>query len=108
MSDDLTSQLTVRCPLRLLEDLAKLARVLAASGRPRPELEVYLASGQLVKGRIVDVGAGDDRAGPVVVMVVGGTPHAPAVAYIRVDEVIAVTVSDAGLLLRAPVSGGAG
>lgn len=104
MNDDVTGELTARSPRRLLEELAQLARVLAANGRARPEVELYLASGQLLKGRIVEVGTGDDHAGPIAVLVVGGTPRAPAVAYVRVDEVVAVTIGDAGLLVRAPVS----
>jgi hypothetical protein len=62
-----------------------------------------LAGGGTLKGRIVDVGD-DERGGPIAVLVVGGTPRAPAVAYVRIDEVVAVTIGDAGLLVRAPVS----
>jgi hypothetical protein len=104
VSDDVTGELTARSPRRLLEELAQIARVLAANGRARPEVELYLASGQLLKGRVVEVGTGDDRAGPIAVLAIGGTPRAPAVAYVRIDEIVAVTVADAGLLLRAPVS----
>lgn len=104
MNDDVTRELTARTPRRLLEDLAPLARVLAANGRPRPEVELYLASGQLVKGRLVEVGAGDDRGGPVAVVIVGGTPRAPAAAYVRIDQVVAVVIADASVLVRAPVT----
>jgi hypothetical protein len=104
VSDDVTGELTAHSPLRLRQDLAQLARVLAANGRARPEVELYLASGAQVKGRIALVGAGDDRAGPIAVMLAGGTPRAPAVTYVRVDEVVAVMVGDASLLVRAPVS----
>jgi hypothetical protein len=101
MTDDITSELT----RRLLENLAQLARVLAANGRPRPEVELYLASGQLVKGRLVEVGAGDDRQDSLIaVVIVGGTPRAPAAAYVRIDQVVAVVVADAGVLTRAPTS----
>ena len=102
MNDDVTGDLNPRSPRRLLEDLAQLARVLHGNGRARPEVELYLATGQLVKGRIAAVGDGDDRSGPIAVVIVGGTPRAPATAYVRVDQVVAVTVADAGLLLRAP------
>ncbi len=102
MNDDITSELTARTPRRLLEDLVQLARVLAANGRPRPEVELYLVGGQLVKGRLVDVGAGDDRGGPVAVVAVGGTPRSPAAAYVRIDQIAAVVVADAGVLVRAP------
>jgi len=102
MNDDVTGDLNPRSPRRLLEDLAQLARVLAANGRARPEVELYLASGQVVKGRLAAVGDGDDRSGPIAVVIVGGTPRAPATAYLRIDQVVAVTVADAGLLLRAP------
>jgi len=88
----------------VLEELAQLARVLASNGRARPEVELVLAGGGVTKGRIVDVGAGDDGAGPIAVLVVGGTPRAPAVAYVRIDEIVVVTVADAGLVLRAPIS----
>jgi hypothetical protein len=104
VSDDLTGELTAQSPLRVLEDIARIARVLAAHGRARPELELSLVSGQSVKGRLIEVGPGDDRAGPIAVVLVGGTPRAPAVTYVRVDQVCAVTLGDAGVLLRAPVS----
>jgi len=104
VSDDITGELTARSPRQLLEALAQVARVLVANGRARPEVELHLASGHSVKGRLVEAGAGDDRAGPIAVLVVGGTPRAPAVAYVRIDEVLAVTIGDAGLLVRAPVS----
>jgi hypothetical protein len=104
VNDDITSELVARSPRQLLEDLARIARVLASNGRARPEVELYLVSGQLVKGRIALVGDGDDRAGAIVVLIVGGTPRAPAVAYVRVDQIAAVTIGDAGLLLRAPMS----
>ena len=104
MNDDVTSELTAQSPHRVLEELAQLARVLAANGRARPEVELVLAGGSVIKGRIVEVGASDGRAAPIAVLVVGGTPRAPAVAYVRIDEIVAVTVGDAGLLLRAPIS----
>jgi hypothetical protein len=104
VSDDLTGELTARSPRRVLEDLAQLARVLAANGRARPEVELSLANGQVLKGRIAVVGTAEDHAGPIAVLVVGGTPRAPAAAYVRVDDIVAVTVGDASLLLRAPVS----
>jgi hypothetical protein len=100
MIGDVTGDLNPRSPRRLLEDLAQLARVLAARGRARPEVELYLASGQVVKGRLAAFGDGDDRSGPIAVVIVGGTPRAPATAYVRIDQVVAVTVGDGGLLLR--------
>jgi len=104
MNHDVTGELTARSPGRLLADLAQLARVLAANGRARPEVELYLASGQLVKGRLAQVGAGDDHTGAIAVVIVGGTPRAPAAAYIRIDQIVAVVVADAGLLVRAPAT----
>ena len=99
------SELAPRSPLRLLEDLAQLAHGFAAIGRPRPEVELHLAGGSLVKGRLAAVGRGDDRSGPIAVVIVGGSQRAPAAAYVRIDHVAAVTVSDAAIVVRAPGQG---
>jgi hypothetical protein len=98
---DLLAELRARSPRRLLEELAELGRALAKADRPRPELELQLASGQGVRGRIVTVD--DERDGPIAVLHVGGRPDAPSVAFVRIEHVAAVTVVDASLLVRAPV-----
>ena len=103
VDDDVISELAPRSPLRLLEDLAQLAHGFAAIGRPRPEVELHLAGGSLVKGRLAAVGRGDDRSGPIAVVIVGGSQRAPAAAYVRIDHVAAVTVGDAAIVVRAPV-----
>ncbi len=100
--DELLTALGTRSPRHVLEDLVPVARALAASGRPRPEVDLYLASGQQVKGRVIAVG--DDRASGIVVLQVGGTPRAPATIFVCVDEIAAVALADASLLVRAPVS----
>ena len=104
MTDDVIAQLiaTPRSPRRLLEDLAALARVLAGHDRPRPEVELYLAGGQVVRGRLA--GVVDDGGATIAMVITGGQPRTPALAYVRVDHVVAVIAADASLLVRAPVS----
>ena len=52
---DVLGQLVGAPPRRLLEDLARTGAAHAKNDRSRPEVEVYLVSGQLVRGRIVSV-----------------------------------------------------
>ena len=101
-SGDIAAEVGARSPRRVLDDLVQLAHALVANGRPRPEVELYLASGQLVKGRVVEVT--DDRSGPVVAIQVGGQPRQPTMTFVRVDHVVAVTVADASVLVRAQVA----
>ena len=101
MNDDVLSQLTGASPRRLLEDLARIGAALAKNDRARPEIECYLASGQLVRGRVVSVA--DDRQGAIALISVGGSVRAPSVTFVRVDQIAAVTVVDASLLVKAPV-----
>jgi hypothetical protein len=101
VNDDVLSQLTGASPRKLLEDLARIGVALAKNDRARPEIECYLASGQLVRGRIVSVA--DDRQGAVALIAIGGNLRAPSVTFVRVDQIAAVTVVDASLLVRAPV-----
>lgn len=101
MTDDVLSQLVGASPRRLLEDLARIGAALAKNDRPRPEVECFLASGQLLRGRVVSVA--DDRAGAIALLAVGGNARAPSVAYVRVDQIAALTVVDASLLVKAPV-----
>jgi hypothetical protein len=93
VSDDVITQLTAKSPRRLLEDLAKLAKT------TRPEVELVLGSGGVVRG--VVVGLGDDGGGQVALIHTGGQPRAPTVAYVRVDGIVAITVVDASVLVRA-------
>jgi len=97
MTDDLLEQLAVATPRRVLEDLAKLGHALANADRARPEVELVLASGHVVRGRIARVADGH------ALVVVGGSRQAPAVAFVPADQIAAVTVADASLLVRAPV-----
>jgi hypothetical protein len=101
VNDDVLSQLAGASPRRLLEDLARVGVALAKNDRPRPEVECFLASGQLVRGRIVSVA--DDRQGAVALIAIGGNVRSPSVTFVRVDQIAAVTVVDAGLLVKAPV-----
>jgi hypothetical protein len=55
-----------------------------------------------VKGRLVTVT--DDRQGAVAVVQVGGSVRQPAVTFVRVDQVVAVNVADASLLVHVPIS----
>src|SRR5665647_1731001 len=100
--DDVLATLEARAPRRLLEDLSVIARALAANDRQRPEIEIQLTSGAQIRGRIVSVT--DDRAGAVAMLYVGGQPRSPSVSFVRVDQIAAVTVIDASLLVRSPIS----
>jgi hypothetical protein len=99
--DDVLSQLAGASPRKLLEDLARIGVALAKNDRARPEVECFLASGQLVRGRIVSVA--EDRQGAVALIAIGGNPRSPSVTFVRVDQIAAVTVVDASLLVKAPV-----
>lgn len=102
MNDDIVAQLTGTAPRRLLEDLARIASALAKHDRARPEVELFLASGQVVRGRIVTVS--DDRHGAIAVVQVGGNVRQPSVTFVRVDQVAAVGVADASVLVKAPIT----
>ena len=97
---DIVGQLIAASPRRLLDDLARIAANLAKNDKPRPEVELYLASGQVVRGRIVSVA--DERQGSIALVQVGGNPRQPSVAYVRIDQVVAVSVGDASVLVRDP------
>lgn len=101
MNEDVLSQLSGASPRRLLEDLARIGAALAKNDRARPEVECFLASGQLVRGRIVSVA--DDRHEAVALIAIGGNVRSPSVTFVRVDQIAAVTVVDASLLVKAPV-----
>lgn len=120
MTEDVVSQLTGGSPRRLLDDLARIGAALAKSDRPRPEIECFLASGQVIRGRIISVASGalngcccsfaasplagaDDRGGAIALVSVGGNARAPSVAFVRIDQIAALTVVDASLLVKAPV-----
>ncbi len=102
MNDDILEQLTAASPRRLLDELARLGAALAKADRARPEIELYLTSGQVVRGRLVTVA--DDRQGAIALVQVGGNARQPSVTFVRIDQVAAVNVADASLLVRAPVS----
>ncbi len=97
---DVLGQLAGASPRRLLEELSRVGVVLAKNDRTRPEVEVYLASGQLIRGRIISVS--EDREGAVALLAVGGSPRGPSVTFIRVEQIAAVTVIDASLLVKVP------
>jgi hypothetical protein len=101
VSEDVLGQLAGRSPSRLLEDLAVIGRALAASDRARPEIEIFLIGGAVIRGRIVSVV--DDRMGAVALVQLGGSPRAPSVSFVRVDQIAAVTIVDASLLVRAQI-----
>lgn len=100
--EDVLGTLEARAPRRLLEDLSVIARAHAANDRQRPEIEVQLTSGAQIRGRVVSVT--EDRDGAVAMLYVGGQPKSPSVSFVRIDQIAAVTVIDASLLVRAPVS----
>ena len=101
---DLLRELAGLAPRRLLDELVRIGGVLASNGRARPEVELMLAGGQLVRGRAVSI-SDDPAAGAIAMIHTGGSPRAPAVTYVRVDQVAAVVVADASVLLRAPQPG---
>ncbi|MDB4964161.1 MAG: hypothetical protein JWP01_4160 [Myxococcales bacterium] len=101
-AEDVLGTLVARAPKRLLEDLAAVARNLAANDRQRPELEVWLTGGGQIRGRIISVT--EDTAGAVAMLYVGGQPRSPSVSFVRVDQITAVTVIDASLLMPALVA----
>jgi hypothetical protein len=100
VSDDLVEKLAGATARHLLEDLARIGSALAKADRVRPEVELFLASGQNVRGRIVSVA--DDRAGPIALLQVGGSAKQPSVTFARIDQITALTVVDASLLVQAP------
>ena len=100
MPDDILGQLVGAPPRRLLEDLARIGAALAKNDRARPEVELFLASGQAIKGRVVSIA--EDRQGAIAVLQVGGSARAPAVTFVRCDQIAALSVVDASLLVRAP------
>ena len=103
--DDVLAQLGhlgPRSPRRLLEDLAQLSRTLAAAGRPRPELDLYLMSGPVIHGRLVEIA--EDRGAVIATMLVAGANRTLSVSFVRVDQIAAVTVVDVALLARPLVA----
>jgi hypothetical protein len=98
VNDDILAQVSVASPKQLLEDLSRVGVALAKNDRARPEVELYLASGQTIRGRVVSI------ADSIAVVHVGGNVRQPAVTFVRVDQVAAIGVTDASLLVRAPVS----
>ena len=100
--DDILGHLVGHPPRKLLEDLSQLGTAFARAGRERPMVELQLTSGPTLRGRIIGV----SENGAIVTVQVGGSPQAPSVAYIRIDHVIAITVSDASLLAHPPVNAG--
>ena len=86
----------------MLEELAAIGRVLAAADRPRPEIELYLVGGHVLRGRLA--GIGDDAGTAVVSVVTGGHPRSPALGCVRVDQIAAVVALDASVLVRPVVS----
>ena len=100
MSDDIVARLTGGSPRHLLDDLSRISAALAKVDRPRPEIELYVSNGQVIRGGIV--GVGDDRGDAIAIVQVGGTAKQPTVTFVRVNQIVAVTVVDASLLVKAP------
>jgi hypothetical protein len=100
VNESVLEQLKGGSPRHLLEDLARIGGALAKHDRARPEVELFLASGQTVHGRVVLVA----EDGAVALVQIGGSPQAPSVAFVRVDQIAAITVVDASLLVKAPTA----
>ena len=106
---EILSQLVGSSPRVLLEELARIGSALAKNERSRPEIEIFLASGHAVRGRIISIA--DDREanhGAVALVQVGGSVKAPSVTFVRIDQVVAITVVDASLLTRSLSASDAG
>ena len=91
-----------RAPHQVLVELARTGEALAAAEQPQPEVQLYLAGGAVIRGHLVSVV--DERGGAIALVAVGGSPWVPAVAFVRIDQLIAVTVVDASLLVRGAAS----
>jgi hypothetical protein len=102
VNDDILGQLAGASPRKVLDDLARVGTALAKNDRARPEVELFLASGQTIKGRVVAVS--DDRGMVLAVLHVGGSAKQPAVTFVRVDQIAAIGITDASLLVHAPVA----
>ena len=93
MTDEVLDKLVAAPPRRVLEDLARIGHALAKHDRARPEVELYLASGQSVCGRVLRVADG------MALIVIGS-----AVTFVVIDHIVALSVADASLLVKAPTS----
>lgn len=100
ISDELLARLPGAGPRHVLDELVRVGRALAAAGRPRPEIECHLASGAVIRGRVISVA--DERGQAIALVLSGGNARAPSVTYVRVDQIAALTVVDASLLVEAP------
>jgi hypothetical protein len=89
-------QLESRSTRQVLDDLARVGATLAKHARARPEVELHLTSGPIVRGRLISL----SDQGSILVHT-GGTPKSPSVAFVRLDQVAAVTVADASLLAKS-------
>ncbi|MEZ4364620.1 MAG: hypothetical protein R3B48_30875 [Kofleriaceae bacterium] len=96
---EVLDQLVGAGPRALLEALAERGSAAAKAARARPDVECYLAGGQIVRGKVLSVAP--ERTGPIAVLHIGGPPSAPSVAYVCVEQVVAVVVADASVLVRA-------
>ena len=96
IDDGVLHDLVPRAPGVILDELARIARTLVANSRPRPDVELGLISGQLVRGKLVAVDAG------TVLLHTGGQPRTPAVAFVRVDQIASLALTDASVLAHEP------
>ncbi len=96
--ETLLEQLRPQSTRGLLDELARVGMTLARHDRSRPEIEVHLASGQTLRGRLISVS--DHGA----IIHAGGTARAPTVSFVRVDQIAAVTVGDASVLAKPVLS----
>jgi hypothetical protein len=94
MATDLLAKLVPRAPRRLLEELVERGQRAAATGKDRPLVTVLLAAGRDIVGRVVALR--DDGGIAVCALHIGGSPAAPQVAHIRVDQIAAITYDMVG------------
>ena len=92
IDDGALRDLQARPPAAVLDELAKLGRALTASGRPRPDVEIGLTSGQILRGKVIAADAAN------AVLHTGGHVRAPSVAYIRIDQIASLMLPDASVL----------
>lgn len=99
---EILTQLVGSSPRILLDELARIGAALAKNERSRPEIEIFLSSGHSIRGRIISIA----DQGAVALVQVGGSVKAPSVTFVRIDQVVAITVVDASLLARSEVAPG--
>jgi len=96
IDDGVLHDLVPRAPAVILEELARISRTLVANSRPRPDIELGMAGGQQIRGKLIAVDGG------TALVHTGGQPRAPAVVFVRVDQIASLALTDASVLAHEP------